>query len=240
MDETYQILKKFCLKKRYNDVKDERLKTIGEPFSIDGHTYATDGHILVRLKGLYAKINKSAPNAHKVFNFKEFSNTDVKWININKNNILNITKHPDIECPVCTPHQKETIVMVCENCGGEGYEECDLGYEHECNFCTDGYIKKIINPSDCWECLGARVKRNNVFTIKQKDYTTYLFVGFIILFLENFKNIKISTTREHGAVMVKFDEGEGLIMAMRLTNKEFLNDHKEYASCGENEKEKTR
>lgn len=42
-----------------------------------------------------------------------------------------------VECPQCEH-------VTCKECGGEGFEVCDLGHEHDCDTC-DGY-GEIRNP----------------------------------------------------------------------------------------------
>lgn len=102
-------------------------------------------------------------------------------------------------------------------------DKCEIDCK-ECN--GSGYTTKIIKTSDCYECMGTKFKRTYLYALEQKDYTTYIYVGYLVLFLRNFENVKFHITGKRQVIAVKFDSGEGFIMPMRIDKNDLFGNGK--------------
>ena len=101
---------------RYPDMK--------RPWVSDGHVYATDGRIIVRvpITGIDPEIvDRLRPQDGQKF-----------------------PRDPGSIFPVNGPHEPEPVPLpaespdeyeTCDKCGGDGRAECDLGHVHDCPEC---------------------------------------------------------------------------------------------------------
>lgn len=83
-----EYMQQFCI------VGDFRSEKLGKPWSAGEWTYASNGHIMVRVKRLSdVPENPEAPNAEAIF---AKASDSVKWLPVRKVEIP-----PDIECDEC-------------------------------------------------------------------------------------------------------------------------------------------
>ena len=104
---TLDELKKFCAtdKDRYN---------LHQPRTRDGYTWASNGHIVVRVPVIdECPDNKSAPLTTKIFTE---TTPPGEWLAV-----------PTVAAPG---------LQECNDCYGGGRYECDCGHEHECGECN--------------------------------------------------------------------------------------------------------
>lgn len=95
------------------------------PWVKDGFRYATNSRIMV----MQFTGEPDTPEGEKPF--PNAASVRDSFLNVNAN-----TPWPESfpDCPTCG---KSGMVEVfeCGNCGGMGYQECNLGHEHDCDFC---------------------------------------------------------------------------------------------------------
>jgi hypothetical protein len=135
-------LKKFCENDRYRPY-------LSNPFSLGDFTYATDGKVAVRVPRLegIGEVEDAPASIETTFanNLKGFEQAAP---------VPNPPHVTNIICKACKGRQKVTI---CSECEGEGYRECDLGHEHDCEDCDgNGVIGDRSGESavECPECEG--------------------------------------------------------------------------------------
>jgi hypothetical protein len=165
-EKTLQILNMFCDKTHCREA-------FHHPFMQDSSVYATDGYGMIWLPATEIKsLNKlDKPNASNAIpDYKDIEPT-----------IIDVAKMRELIDDMCPRIDEMTDGSVeCDRCDGDGFEECDLGHEHECEECDgDGKIdtstptgKKIDDPE------GLFYDGNGVFTYKQ--YSRILKVAEIL------------------------------------------------------------
>ena len=83
------------------------------PFTRGAYTWATDGRLMVRVPAdAGIPDNPAAPDAAKVFG-REWAPGE--WLPV----------------PFATPPDSEE----CAYCHGDGVRECDMGHQHDCDYC---------------------------------------------------------------------------------------------------------
>lgn len=181
-----------------------------EPFVFDGKTYATDGHVLVRLDTLlegaaeypdfpYEQIqgNFESP-LHEPVLLKDY------WTEVQTE-----------ECSVCKGTGR---IRTCPECEGDGYISLDSGwntYEVECQTCYGtGKLSGKDEGEECDNCDGTgSVSFKTRVRIGEVEFDNRLLNKLI----ENLPpDATISTSRfpNQGAV-INFPGGQGLLMPLR-------------------------
>lgn len=109
-------LKKFCADDRYQ---------LSEPWSVDQYTYASNGHVLVRVAR-----RDDAPEKENALNVAQL------WEAFDeKADFVGLPKTPAFTVTRCLHCRGSGAVVQCIECDGEGTLECDLGHDHECEEC---------------------------------------------------------------------------------------------------------
>ena len=105
---TLDDLKRFCA-----DADDSR-EYLRQPWTRDGYTWATEGHIIIRVPAI-ADIpdNKGAVDADGLF-----------------------SRQPDAKEWLAVPTVKAPKPAKCDDCYGSGLHECNCGHEHTCGVCN--------------------------------------------------------------------------------------------------------
>jgi hypothetical protein len=167
---------------------------LAKPFTIDEHTYATDGHILVRIPGRLA--DPPGPETENAANISKKAMADAVFgLNPQAKNIL-LPKYeaPMILCNKCDG-QGKTKAVECPSCGGRGEVELDgpynVEYGAECVICEGaGHVSlhyilsefpektslirdcreaEKLNDETCYFCKGAGQKPQEEKTVDLGD-----------------------------------------------------------------------
>lgn len=176
-----------------------------KPFSVGDYTYATNGHILVRVRRLddvpEGGMANSAAGMFDGLNYDELTSRLVKIPSLPKRDVLS--------CHVCDGSGK---VSNCPECDGNGEVVFSNSYnEYECDCLTCfGYGTVSGEDRICEECKG---------TGKQEDHTFFKIgdVGFSSHYLAMVKCLPgalIAPTAVDKANYFKWDDGDGLLMPM--------------------------
>lgn len=204
-------LKKFCENDRCRPY-------LNNPFSIGDFTYASDGRIAVRVPRLESvgEVEGAPDTILKVFteNLIAFDQATL------------VPKPPqvaDLSCKACKRTGKVTL---CETCGGEGYQECDLGHDHDCEDC-DGNGVIAVHPGgekdgiECPECDGL----GKIPDTPQGLGTGVIIdgkVGVGLGYLRKLADLPLvrwsldHRTYPEAPIPFWFDGGEGILMPMRF------------------------
>jgi hypothetical protein len=103
----------------------------------DGYVYATDAHSLIRIKPEF--LEKEYPAHEKTPNFSAVIDT------IGLHNPVEIQKEQILKALIQVPKEYDT--KECKDCEGEGYLECDLGHQHDCEGCSgEGCVTDSSKP----------------------------------------------------------------------------------------------
>ncbi len=206
---TSNDLKKFCS-------TDELRKDLTRPFSQGEKTYATDGHILIRVDRLKDIDEKQIVQSNIL---ETFEKKPEKWYKIK-----DIVAHK-ITCPECGGDGKN---YTCPECNGEKYVSVSSDFSEyddiDCATCNatgriseqefDRIIKSNkLSKKDCMceECNGT----GESFSIEKTKYGDALFNNYLLIRIADLPNAEIGTFGEYDAALFRFDGGEGLIMPTR-------------------------
>jgi len=192
-------LKKFCL------ASDDRL---AEPISDDDFTYATDGHIAIRIKRINEITKKKSINNFPDLSLKPWH--EGKWVKMPK------YQCPTLEtCPVCGGAR---FIKKCPECNGEEeiiFSNAYNDYECECQTCGgEGDIPGGKDDLLCDWCegKGKTYTENCPFVIIHDD--TRLNIRLLDK-IKNLPDIQLFFPASEGVVNIKFEGGVGILMMMR-------------------------
>lgn len=196
----------------------DSLRSLGRPFYRDGYTYASNGHIAVRVSGKHAEENEAAPNINLP---RLWDHADVmEWTDLP-------TFEPQwASCIRCEGSGKSDR---CEECCGDGEVEFENDfntYHMVCKSCDgDGYMSARERNTDktCSLCngLGRTSKRecipfSTLTAVNQGLNSDYLLLMQKLLTgiqIEKFPRVLDGGTTVP-AVRFRFDGGEGALMPM--------------------------
>lgn len=191
-----ETLNKFCS-------NDEIRTNIQKPFTISDYTYATDGHIAIRVEKIKSigekedsiNVDKCLPWDDKIEN----------WLPLPE-----YTVDISDNCSCCKGTKKSEE---CLECGGEGFLEFETNfnyYECECKTCVgNGYI--LSKNKTCLPCRGSGIKNDIPIYFKNIKLNMNLLER-----IKDLPNIKLGTPKgESDPIKIKFDGGDGFIMPMR-------------------------
>lgn len=190
-------LKKFC------DIDNEHLR---EPFSEGDHSYATNGHILIRVPRVEG-FKEGRPGTIKLdeFIFEGGAGYDA---------LPNYDPPKKEKCDTCKGHGK---VSPCEECDGDGDVEWFSGfnwYSDGCKSCQ-GHGSVVGNDKVCPECEGEKT----VYV----DPWSFVDIGdderaLAVILLEKMKTLPGvelgGLIKEKGYVPFRFSGGDGVVMTM--------------------------
>lgn len=196
MDQEY--LYRFC------DLEREALCA---PFSLGEYTYATNGHLLVRVPRLAGVPEWDALNekAAVMFDGIDFATLNAALVEIPD------FQQPETEkCPACKGAGKITR---CPECGGSGYIEFETDYndyEVVCESCH-GHGTTIGDEQICDCCNGTGTKK----VIKRIDVGCAGFSSHYLAMLKELPGVLIAPAGLDRPAYFKWDDGDGLLMPMR-------------------------
>jgi hypothetical protein len=178
------------------------------PFSFGEYSYATNGHILVRVARMDDVPEWEAINGGAA---KMFAGLDVAALGPLLVDIPDFEQLAPDRCYTCKGSGK---VSECPECGGEG--EVTVGndfnyYECECLTCNgNGHVSG--GDSVCQSCYGSGTKQ----VVKRVPMGE---AGFSTKYLNMMRDLlpgaRIAPTKAEGANYFMFNGGDGLIMPMR-------------------------
>jgi len=180
------------------------------PFSCDGYTFATDGHICIRvaLDTCVVSHPEAPKTMDKIFITCE---DESKYINI-----------PEIEgvslCVDCSSCEGKGKISVCPECEGSGevhFENDYNEYECDCDSCfgTGRYKGSKAASEDCEDCNGTgKITKDIGIDIGTRHVTARL-LGII----KNLPSAKIAPEATDGfkPIPFKFDGGCGILLPRR-------------------------
>jgi hypothetical protein len=186
MSQEYKLdLMKFC---GIDDVR-EFLHT---PFSDKDYTYATNGHVCIRVPLIEEWKDKTAPINPNEKLFKDLGRYRT---------FIPIPAVPETalfeQCPEC----RDTVNQ-CETCGGSGEIECsECNQIRECEDCE----------GPCYKCSGS----GKVYTEKNTPIRISVFNQAYVWLISQLPNCQISIIEKNGMAYFKFDGGDGCLMPLR-------------------------
>jgi len=173
---------------------------MSKPWFKDGHIYATDGYIAVRVKADTGPIAETDTPKVATLPWPKGDEVWSSWPEV-------IPLPGKVECPKCKGDGQISEKMDCEECNGTGWHRCSgCGHEHECCAC-DGEGKR---GNICPQCHGSG---------KIKSPDTYRQVGPAVIYakydmlIRALPNVEfVMPTAKDKPIQFRFDSGEGLIM----------------------------
>jgi hypothetical protein len=177
--------------------------TMKTPATIDSYTYATNGHIIIR-------VPEGEHHAPPV----GFPAVDhLPWIHDQAEEWVNLPDLGEIKPGFCTLCSGTGTTMICLECNGEGaliFSNHFSSYEVCCATCKgDEVIPE--GPDQCRQCdgVGQYVAHGSIPWQRGKINTHYVYL------LKDLPEIQIST---HGSpldhILFRFDGGCGILMPM--------------------------
>lgn len=193
-----ETLKQFCS-------RDTTRTQIQQPWSMDGHSFATDGHILMRVPRLdQVAENRDAPETGHLFANSPHTGNFLP--------IPDLPEPQDGPCPECKGSGK--VPARCQKCDGEGTilcPQCEDG-QLECDECDGTGLPEEESEVPCEDCDGSG-KRPVLQRVAVGNQTVD--AKFLRL-IEDLPNVRITNSqKELSALTFVFDGGDGLIMPIR-------------------------
>jgi hypothetical protein len=187
-------LSKFC------SSQNDKMKT---PATIGLYTYATNGHIIIRVP---EGEHHAPPVGYPAVDH-------LPWIHDQAEEWVNLPDLGDIKPEGCTICAGTGRTMICYECGGEGaltFSTHYSSYEVCCGICNGAEVVPE-GPDQCRQCDGAGryVAHSPIPWQRGKINARYVYL------LKDLPDIKIST---HGSpldhILFRFSSGCGLLMPM--------------------------
>lgn len=202
-EEIIKLMKPFCA--------DSDRPTLMEIFYSDGYAVATDGHMMVRAKGIEVPVIPNTPDINKVLKGIDF---DVEYESLPVKDIEELGE----ECSDCEGKGevfKQKIECYCDDDGDVEFE--DEGGHYYCCECKNcegkGYtLEESKTPMTCNACSGTKMS-NDVFLFNgKKRYNSNYLIR--IARLPGFK-FPLDIGEALAATPFKWEYGDGIIMPMR-------------------------
>lgn len=205
-------LQKFC-----GNADDAR---IGRPWSADGWTMATNGHVLVRVPRIDGvEENPMAPLIVGSAVGSVLSQEPEEWVYF-----TDVPEPALVVCPVCSG---DGSVLLCPECDGAGVVEFETRFndygEFECLSCRgSGKVSKVtlslmvgISMDDaacsCERCQG----RGTVWDDKPVEVSGVLFGDRYLALIGALPEVEIGVFGPENAARFRFRGGDGLLMPRR-------------------------
>jgi hypothetical protein len=187
---------------------------LNQPWSVDKFTYASNGHVLVRVaRRDDVPENDAAP---KVAQFWESFD--------DKANFVSPPQTPKFSTKRCDHCKGSGAVILCEECEGDGVVECDLGHDHDCEECDGNgviYAREIGEEGAicCDTCDG----KGRIPDLDQGYSAGVLLPDGVsvtlkyLVLLNSLPNVRWLTNADQDQVPIHFvfDGGAGLLMKRR-------------------------
>lgn len=132
---------------------DKLRPTLQNPFKQNGYYLATDAYNICMLKSDLIDLE-----------YGELEKPDcMKWIGLINDNFKYSLSIAELKNKLIFKMIDDFEYEECKKCDGEGYEECDLGHEHDCEEC-DGRGEIKINTGK------QIVDKNQIYTINNVGF----------------------------------------------------------------------
>lgn len=190
-----EILQKFCS-------PDNSMMNV--PFSFGAHTYATNGHIIVRVPKLPDAEEGSFLNEKAAMMFDAIPDLS---------GMVELPELSDEEAETCRVCGGTGKTEVCPECNGEGaftFSTNFNDYECECLSCNgQGEVKG--RGQTCGTCYGTGKKPEwKRISIGSSGFATC----YLRLMRDNLPGVKILPNEPVNACYFQFDGGDGFLMPM--------------------------
>ena len=192
-----EILNKFCNKDKYR-------RNISTPFSIGDYTYATNGHVIIRVD----KVESigSVENSLNPETLLTWDHSKIKeWLPLPEYSI-------DIsdKCRYCRGTGKSEECSECEDEGFVEFSNSHNNYEVECKTC-EGFGTVVSEDIPCDNCGESGFNLNSPINFKDKKVN--------VRYLELIKDLTSIALSPAGdpvePIRFKFYDGCGFIMPMK-------------------------
>lgn len=205
---TIDTLRRFC-------AQDATRGALCSPFSRGPYTYASNGHICVRVPRMAdVPEYECAPPAEILFESIPDSGEWCQWPEHDKPGSIHDREHARSIDPCYACRGVGCTPMDCPDCGGEGDHECSCGDFHVCGKCNGLGAVEAVNSSECNLCGGdGRLFRQRVAGLSIKG-TYHRMVADLLIEPEHHQE---PLKRPDGLQMVlfRFYGGHGVIMPLR-------------------------
>jgi hypothetical protein len=191
--------------------KQERYERYGinKPFSQGGWTYATEGHVCIRVPRIQGIPEQGKPEAYKLFDDAE-QRTVMMWQPLPEF-VLTVE-----DCDYC--HGKGYLKL-CPRWDNpklkcyDGDNDFCLKYSENCTIGADFKEKGSLMCEEC-EGKGTIEQQGNIIVdgAEGKVRVSAIFLNMI----KDLPNVQIAPHSEDTAIRIKFDGGEGLLMPARI------------------------
>jgi hypothetical protein len=178
------------------------------PFSLGDYSYATNGHILVRVSRLADVPEREALNekAARMFDGLDFMALDAALVDI-----PNFSPPDPNPCPVCEGSGKVSTCPECKGAGEVTFENDFNEYECECLTCL-GQRKVSGQKSICGDCNGTgNLRVVNRIAVGCSGFSSHS----LSLMRNHLPGVKIAPTDPEKAAYFKWAGGDGMLMPMR-------------------------
>lgn len=186
---------------------------IEKPFSLGPWSYATNGHLVVRVPRADDVPEWDAINerAQALFDRVDMAAAEAA--------LIEIPELPKVETTLCTTCAGQGRVKECPECDGEGEVELESSHHRYFNTCKtcngDGLIGAADNVDDKKICTACHGTGKKTPTVRVPLGAT----GFSLRYLSMLKAIpgmRIAPLHITDAAYFRFDGGEGLLMPMSV------------------------
>ena len=194
-------LVKFCS-------KDKTRLQINKPWSRGEYTYATEGHIMIRVSRL-ADVSEdpAAPDGNDIF---------VQSAKIQGRTWCTIPPYT-LERKPCNDCHGDGYFHKCDNCEGSGYVGRN---DRDCSDCDgDGFLSCTEFAPEaypCEDCDGEGLGRPECCVdFMEGEKILARFQGAFLELVKDFPNVQIGIARNCDPAIIRFNDGEGLLMPIR-------------------------
>lgn len=178
-----------------------------QPFNIGDYTYASDGHIIVRIEKQTVFLDTKRDFADRVLGLPWEKTTNI--VNPSKVPLFSIE---GISC--CRFCRGKGFAQDCEECGGGGtvcFSNDHNNYEFTCKSCGGNGSEGVDSGTPCPHCLGTshNLSDNGIMVGDRKVSLMNL------VRLERLAGVKLNVECDNRAVIpFSFDGGVGMIVPM--------------------------
>lgn len=176
----------------------------------NGYSYATNGSILIRIKGEFGQ-----PYLFGVYpEIDDFKFGQLEALSDSDGLIFEMTSKELELCGHCAPDIKENTKVNCPECGGFGDIECsDCGSSIDCDNCDGNGSIIAFATKNCPMCFGTNIHYRESVKIGSKPYA----MRMIAFLLDNYSNVRFfpQVNPIKNAMGFTFDAGVGAIMCLR-------------------------
>ena len=191
---------------RFSDPEHQKMC---KPFSFGNFSYASNGHLLVRVPRLDDCEEWEALNEKAARLFESFDMPVVLAA------LVDIPDFPQPEPEKCSVCKGVGKITRCPECEGKGYIEFETDYndyEVDCETCH-GHGSTIGDEQVCDCCNGTGIIKK---VMKRVEIGCAGFSSHYLTMLKELPGIMIAPTEPEKANYFKWDEGDGLLMPMRV------------------------